>query len=103
VAARAAAVVSLPRPYRAEAVSQGGGLWAVGARAIETVDLGLSVEGHEVVISWDGVERGVTRDGSPTLADVDELERLGHARHPAFVLTASRLIDGIWEIQIAPL
>ena len=103
VAALAAAALSLPRPYRAEAVSRGDGLWAAAARTIETVDLGLGVEGQEIVISWDGVERGVTRDGSPTLADVDALERLGRARHPAFVLTAHRLIDGIWEIEIAPL
>ena len=42
-------------------------------------------------------------DGEPTLAGVPELERLGAERHAAYVVTAARLVDDVWEIGVTPL
>jgi len=42
-------------------------------------------------------------DGTPTLAGVPDLERLGASRSPAYVVTAWRLVGSVWEVSVAPL
>jgi hypothetical protein len=56
-----------------------------------------------VEVAWTGGERTVRIDGSPTLAGVPELERLGSRRHSAFVVTAARLDRTTWEVVVTPL
>lgn len=98
-----AAAVALAPPFRAEAVRRGDGVWAVGARRIETVDLAADPGGEHVELVWDGQERSVRIDDSPTLAGVPELERLGAARSSTYVVTATRLQGRTWEVAVTPL
>ena len=87
----------------AHAVRRNGSVWAVALRAIDTVELADDPGGAFVELAWDGVERSVRIDGAPTLAGVPELERLGAERHAAYVVTASRLVDSVWEVGVVPL
>jgi hypothetical protein len=93
--------ISMPRPYRARAVRRDEGVWVVGVRRIETVELSDDPGGGFVELAWDGVERTVRIDGEPTLAGAPELERLGSARGRAYVVTASRLDGAVWEVSVA--
>lgn len=95
--------VALAPPFRAHAVRRDGGLWVVGARRIETLELTDDPGGDSVELAWDGSERTVRIDGEPTLAGVPELERLGASRHRAYVVTATRLVASDWEVAVAPL
>jgi hypothetical protein len=96
------AAVAQPPPFRARAVRQES-LWVVAARRIETVELTRDPGGESLELVWDGVERSRRVDGEPTLSGVPELERLGAARGSAYVVTASRLVDDVWEVAVAPL
>jgi hypothetical protein len=93
--------ISVPAPYRARAVRRDEGVWVVGVRRIETVELVDDPGGGFVELAWDGVERTVRIDGEPTLAGAPELERLGSARGGAYVVTASRLDGAVWEVSVA--
>lgn len=97
------AAVALVPPFRAEAVRRADRVWAVGARRIETVDLTADPGGEHVELVWDGQERSVRVDDSPTLASVPELERLGAARSATYVVTAARLEGRTWEVSVTPL
>ena len=90
-------------PYRAHAVRRDERVWAVAVRRTETVELDRDPGGAFVELAWDGVERSVRIDGEPTLAGVPELERLGSERHAAYVVTASRLVGAVWEVDVTPL
>jgi YD repeat-containing protein len=72
-------------------------------RRIETVTLADDPGGDALELAWDGRERSVRIDDAPTLAGVPELERLGAARHRAYVVTATRLVGSEWEVAVAPL
>jgi hypothetical protein len=67
---------TLEAPYRAEAVRQGEGVWAVAARRL-------------VVSSFE--------------AQGDELERIGREQGEHHVVRASRLDGDAWEIEADPL
>jgi len=88
-------------PYRASAVWRGGSRWGVAARRIEVAELPPSVPGDEIVLSVAGGERSVVVDGEPSSRSVPALERLGEARGKAFVIRAARLVERMWEIEIA--
>jgi len=92
-----------PAPYRAHAVRRDERVWAVAVRGIQTIELERDPGGSFVELAWDGAERSVRIDGEPTLAGVPELERLGAERHAAYVVTAARLVDDVWEIEVTPL
>jgi hypothetical protein len=98
-----AEAVSIERPYRAHGVRRDGAVWAVAAKQIETVELAHDPGGDSVELSWNGVERTVRIDDTPTLAGVPELERLGSSRHDAYVVSAARLDGSTWEVSVAPL
>jgi hypothetical protein len=90
-------------PYRVEAVRRNGVTWAAAARAIEVVELPERLEGDEVVVASSGEETTVTVDGKPGFGSVPELERLGEARHPSYVVRAERLDGNLWEFSVTPL
>jgi hypothetical protein len=98
-----AAALDLDRPYRARAVRSVGAVWVVAGRRIETLELADDPGGDAIELAWTGRERTVRIDGSPTLAGVPELERLGSGRHEAFVVTAARLEGSTWEVSVTPL
>jgi len=83
-------------PYRAEAVRRDGGLWAVGARRIEVVEL-PGIAGEEVELSEHEGEHELLVDGERAFGSIPKLERPGHA-------VRARRIDGeLWEVEAAPL
>jgi hypothetical protein len=97
-----ALVGALAPPYRAVAVRRVD-WWAVGARAIEVVELehGTTGDRFELVRSADGASTRV--DGIPSNAQLPELEALGLARSSTFVVRAHRLVDALVEVEVEPL
>jgi hypothetical protein len=91
-------------PYRGVGVRHDRGTWAVGAVGIEIAELPADTEGEELMltVTQEG-ERALEIDGRPTAELIPELERAGGARYEAYVLRATRLDDGLWELGIAPL
>ena len=89
----------LQPPYRARAVRQSGGLWAVAGRAMEVVRL-PGQAGDSLEVSVRGDERTLTVDGSREFGGLPELEALGSARHRDFVVRAERLDDEWWEVRV---
>jgi hypothetical protein len=102
-AAPLAASLALEPPFRAEAVRRADHVWALGARRIETLEIRDDPGGSEIELVWDGFERSVTIDGSPTLAGVPELDHVAAARYRAYVASAIRLSGSTWEVSIVPL
>jgi hypothetical protein len=86
----------LSPPYRAEAVRRQGGLWAVGARAIEVREL-PGVRGDEIELAVVGDTRTLVVDGGPGFGSIPALERDGH------VVRASRVDGETWEVAFDPL
>lgn len=91
---------SIEPPYRAEAVRRGDGLWAVAARRITVAEVPEAVDGDAVTIAIRGGERRVEVDGTHAFGSIPTLERL--AGDDA-VLTARRLDDTLWEVELTPL
>jgi hypothetical protein len=85
-------------------VRREGDTWAVGAVAIEVVELPADTEGEELMltVTQDG-ERALEVDGRPTLDGMDALERAAGGRFDAYVLRATRLDERLWQIGIDPL
>jgi hypothetical protein len=91
----------LKPPYRARAVRQSGTLWAVAARRIEVVRL-PERPGDSLELTVRGDERTLSVDGEREFGTVPELEALGAARHPDFVVRAERLDGDWWDVRIDP-
>jgi len=93
---------SIEPPYRAVARRRPE-LWAIGARAIKTLELPGAPHGDalEVVLNADGLL--VRVDGMPSGARLEELEALGRARFASFVVRAQRLVDSLFEVEVEPL
>jgi hypothetical protein len=66
--------LSLPPPYRAEAVRRTEGVWAVAGRRIEVVRI-ADVDGDELELSRHGGERTLVVDGERRFGSIPELER----------------------------
>jgi hypothetical protein len=91
-------------PYRAEAVRRGETRWAVGIRRIEVVDLGDDApDGEELTLTARDGDRELLVDGSPTFGSIPALEQLGAGRAANYVVQGRRLVDTLWEVQVAPL
>jgi hypothetical protein len=88
-------------PYRAEAIRQGNGVWAVAARRVEVVELESEGDEIELVVTQDG--RTLTIDGSQEFGSVPELETLGTRVSDSFVTRARRLDGDLWEVTVAAL
>jgi hypothetical protein len=86
----------LAPPYRAEAVKREGGLWAVGARRVELVEL-PGVEGQEIELSNHGDDRSLVVDGERAFGSIPQLER------PGYVVRARRVDGELWEVDSARL
>jgi hypothetical protein len=86
----------LEPPYRAEAVKRDDGLWAVGARRIEVVEL-PGVRADEIELTMRNGERTLLVDGETAFGSIPALERPGHA------VRASRLDGERWEFEAHPL
>jgi len=87
---------TLAPPYRAEAVRRDTGLWAVGARKIELVQL-PGVSGQELELAMHGDERTLLVDGEREFGSIPALERAEH------VTRARRISGDTWEVEVARL
>jgi hypothetical protein len=86
----------LAPPYRAEAVKRDGGLWAVGAKRVEILEL-PGVEGDEIDVATRGELREVVIDGERAFGSIPQLERPGR-------LVRARRHDGDrFEVESASL
>ena len=93
---------AIDRPYRALALRRPE-LWTMGARSIGVAELRRDPDGDvlELVSTADGVTLQI--DGMPSLAHMPELEELGAARFPTFVVRAQRLEGKLFEVEVEPL
>jgi len=92
---------TLQPPYRAEAVRRGDGLWAVAGRRIVVATVAEEVNGDHVTVTMRDGERTVEVDGARSFGGIPSLEQLvggGDA-----VVTAQRLDERLWEVEVAPL
>jgi hypothetical protein len=94
---------SLAPPYRAKGVRQGATVWAVAARAIDVVELRPDVEGDTIELAAHGGERTLTVDGARAFGRIPQLEAVGEARSPDYVLRVRRLEGPLWEVDLNPL
>ena len=89
---------SVQPPYRAEAVRRPDGLWAVAARRIDVVEIQEAIDGDELVLTRHGGERTLEVEGAQAFGGVPTLERLIAGDG---VITARRLDDTFWEVEVA--
>jgi hypothetical protein len=89
-------------PYRAVALRQDE-LWAVGAVAIDVLELREDPGGDfvELVRTDEGLSTRV--DDAPSARPFVELERLGESRASTYVVRASRLDGRLFEIEVEAL
>jgi hypothetical protein len=94
----------LDPPFRAVAHRREGSAWAVGAVAIEVVELPADTEGEELMLTvTETGERALEVDGRTALSGIDALERVAGGRFDAYVLRATRIRERVWEIGVDPL
>ncbi|MDF2753557.1 MAG: hypothetical protein K0S82_1940, partial [Gaiellaceae bacterium] len=86
--------------YRAEAVRRSDGWWAVAGRRIEVLDVPEEIAGDHVAVTMRQGERTVEVDGERVFGGLPTLERL--AGDDA-VVTAHRLDETLWEVEVSPL
>lgn len=100
----AALAPSMAPPYRAVARRRKD-LWAVGAVAIEVVELLPDVRGNDLELTWDGAEQRLAVDGLPAdPSSATALERLArHREKGQYVARAHRLEGDLWEVLVLPL
>jgi hypothetical protein len=91
----------LDPPYRVVAVRQDRERWGVAANKIEAFEL-PGLEGDEITLTLQGMDRELVVDGVELDESVPELEEFVHD-YDAFVLEASRLDGDLWEVRITPL
>jgi hypothetical protein len=102
--AAAALDKQLEPPYRAVARRREGEAWAVGAVAIEVIELPADTQGDELMLTvTERGERALEVDGRPAMEGIDVLERAAAGRFDAYVLRATRIKGSVWEIGIDPL
>ena len=90
----------LDAPYRAEAVRQEDGVWAVAGRRIVVVDVREEIAGDHVTVTMRQGERTVEIDGERTFGGIPSLESLVG---DDAVVTAHRLDETLWEVEVTPL
>jgi len=93
----------LEPPYRAEAVRQGGSLWAVGARRIVVFEL-PDTPADVVEVTERNGETAVRLDGALTLQrPPDGLREAVEGRFGEFAAVATRLEGDLFELAVTPL
>jgi hypothetical protein len=93
----------LEPPYRVVGVRRGEGLWALGARRIETAEV-PGLEGDEIALAVG--EEGTTLlvDGLQSFGSIPALEHLARDRGlERYALQAERVDGDVWELRVTAL
>jgi hypothetical protein len=90
---------TLKPPYRAVGRRQSEDVWAVGAVAVDVVELPRDVAGDSIELTSIGGRRELKVDGTGSELAVPELEECGARRGSDFALRAERLTDTTWVID----
>ncbi len=93
---------SLAPPYRAVARRRPE-LWAVGACAIDVVELEDDPGGDVVELVADASGVSLRVDTVHSFAKLPELEELGRGRYRTYVVRAQRLSGRLFEVEVEPL
>jgi hypothetical protein len=93
---------AIERPYRALAMRRPE-MWAIGARSIGLLELERDLDGDAVELIRNAEGLTLRVDGLPSLTHLPELEELGAARFPTFVVRAQRLEGTFFEVEVEPL
>jgi hypothetical protein len=96
----AAVEAKVRRPYHVRAVRKSDELWAVSARRIQLVELGI--DGEALSLTVTRAERRLVVDGEERADPLPELERRTDLP-PEFHATASRVEGLRWELDVVPL
>jgi hypothetical protein len=94
---------SLKPPYRAVGARQEGDLWSVGAAAVRVVEFPASFAGDSIELSNFGGTRQLLVDGEPSEADVAVFEQLAAGEGADYAVTAERLTETTWVVDVTPL
>lgn len=89
-------------PYKAVAVRQGGDLWAVAAKKIETARITFP-DADTLELSRKDSWSDLRVDHEPSDAAIPQLERLGEAQGRDFYVKAERLEGDLWEVRVSAL
>jgi hypothetical protein len=93
----------LEPPYRVIGVRRGEGLWALGARQIETAVL-PGVEGDEIELAVGEEATTLHVDGVQSFGSIPALEHLARDRGLDFFAVQAERIDGdVWELRLTAL
>jgi hypothetical protein len=93
----------LEPPYRVVGIRQDEGVWALGARRIETIEL-PGVDGDELDLGAGDEEATLLVDGARVFGSVPALEALARSRGlQRFAVHAERLDGDLWEVAVAAL
>jgi hypothetical protein len=91
----------LPRPYRAHAVRQTESLWTISARKIDVER--VDAPGERIQLTQTDEAKTLVVDGRREFGTVRELEELGEAAGPRYVVEAERLDADLWEVRVSAL
>lgn len=87
----------LQPPYRARGIRQSGRIWAVSATRLRVEQ--FRAEGEQLELAVTDREATLTVDGQRSFGSIRELEQIGEAEGPTYVVRASRLDGDLWEIS----
>jgi hypothetical protein len=95
---------SLVPPFRASAIRHDD-VWAVGASAIDVVQLDPDPDGNDLELTWDGETLSLAADGIPVGVErAEALERVAAERQAGpYAARATRLVDSLFELTVYPL
>lgn len=93
----------LDAPYHALALRQEEDVWAAAAMRVDVVEVPEHVDGDQVDLVVNDVERTVLVDDAESRAEIPSLEDFAAQQFGSFVLRASRLDETLWEVTVLPL
>jgi len=90
---------TLSPPYRAVGRRQEDDVWAVGAIAVDVVELPESVDGDSIELTVVGGRRELRVDGRDARLELPKLDEVGARRGGDYVLRAERLTETTWVVD----
>jgi hypothetical protein len=98
-----AEAVTVPAPYHAFAMRDGGDVWSVSVRRVAVVEVPEEIPGDDVELVVDEEGQGLWIDDEEAEGEIPSLESFGAERFDSFSLHARRLDETLWEVTVSPL